>query len=347
MKRWLPIVFALFFLAGCKTGPKQQENREFTLPRYFYKHLKGTYFNMPAVINITRIDTLAYITLIYGSDYRSLVAVVDDFKNKSFTYHLVNNLRSKDTVETWYGKFVNDSTLELNVKIPIRDTTFRFVETYENAARVNVQVFDTTVYYDDTDQELFLYQVNSLNVPGLDFDFLLTLDDLKKQFENSLKSVNDYIKYYNPESANYFYPFYYNTITTVEYNDNNLLVIGENSYQYTGGAHGFENIRYYNIDLQQKRLIRLNEIVRDTVALKKLTYERLVAQDVDLFVDENSMPLPDFFYIIGAKLVVGYNVYTIAPYVTGSLTVEYSFKEIKPLINPDFVKHYFPGLKKF
>ncbi len=334
------VLLAVFSCKSPDNNSVKPQNVE--LPPDFYKHMKGTYFNMPATLNITAVDTFAYITLVYGKDYRTIQATIDDFKSGKFTYHLLQNLKTRDTVETWFGKFTSDSTLALRVKIPVRDTVYTFTEDYAQSAKIHVYRFDTTIYYPNSDQEILIVQTNSLTVDGLHFHFFNNYDQLKQQFDSVYNSIIDLTKDYNPNSSNYFFPFYYNRIMTVEYNDNNLLVVSDNVYLYLGGAHGMNNISYYNIDLKTGKLLKLPDIIKDTNALKKLIYNQLEEQNRFLFVTGDNLPLPSNFYISGKNLMLIYNPYEIAPYSEGQITVEFSFKDLKDIIDSGFIKTYFP-----
>jgi hypothetical protein len=121
-----------------------------------------------------------------------------------------------------------------------------------------------------------------------------------------------------------------------------LLVISSNQYVFMGGAHGSNTLHFYNIDTKDKRLLHLTDVM-DTEGLKQMIWEKLDNKD-QLFVDENSIYVPKNFYIKGRKIYFVYNVYEIAPYVMGSISVEFDFSELEGKIRQDFLKRFYPGI---
>ncbi len=350
MKR---IIFAfvvlIFVFQACKTSENSNKNKikensktAAKLPSSFYKHLTGTYFNMPASIDFMVIDSFAYITLTYGKNYKTICATVDNFKHNKFSYFIRSNLKSFDTLEQWQGKFVNDSTLDLEVIIPIRDTTYRFTENYKNAIRLDVTRFDTTLFYKNTDKELFIYTSNSLTAKNLSFDFMNTASQLRKIYDTVVASFAQYFSTDNPDSKNYFYPLSSNRLMTVQYNNNNLLVISDNNYQFFGGAHGINWINYYNIDLKNRQLLNISDVFTDTLELKNLIYKFLKKKNITLLVSEENMSLTDNFYICGSSIHFVYNPYEIAPYTAGVIDVKFDFKKLLKYLNTSFLKQFFP-----
>jgi hypothetical protein len=132
---------------------------------------------------------------------------------------------------------------------------------------------------------------------------------------------------------------------TVEYNDNNLLVLSDNYYEYLGGAHGNNFIHYYNIDLKSKKLLKLSDILLNTQGLAQEIYNKLEEQGKAkvLFVTAQTIYLPDNFYISGSRLYFVYNPYEIAPFSEGQISVEFTFKELGNRLNPKFLKEHFPN----
>ncbi len=344
------LIFALFISCQSQnknetTQKQKSTEKQLNLPKNFYKHFTGTYFNMPATISFTALDTFAYLTITYGQHYNTITATIQNFKNGKFSYALLQNLKSHDTVETWKGQFTSDSTLELFVSIPIRDTVYKFTEDYSQSIPLQVSRFDTTIYYDTTNKELFIYTSNSLYSNKLSFTFLNDMQQLRKAYDTIYPYYVKYFPSYNPDSKDYFYPLYWNRLMTVEYNEHNLLVLSDNYYQFFGGAHGLNWIKYYNIDVNDNRLLSLSDVLQDTTELPQLIYEKLTAKNIVLFVTKYSIYISKNFYIRGSKLTFVYNPYEVAPYTAGIVEVSFKFKDLKPYLKPQFLQKYFPGIK--
>ncbi len=350
--KYLGLIFLVLFLS-CqnpkKSNPETNKNKtssgQLSLPKNFYKHLTGTYFNMPATISFTALDTFAYLTITYGQNYNTITATIQNFKKGKFSYALLQNLKTHDTVETWKGKFTSDSTLELFVSIPIRDTVYKFVEDYSQSLPLQVSRFDTTLYYDTTRKELFIYKSNSLYSDRLSFSFLNDPKQLRKIYDTIYPYFVKYFPSYNPNSEDYFYPLFWNRLMTVEYNEHNLLVISDNYYEFFGGAHGLNWIKYYNIDVNQNRLLTITDIFKDTTSLPDMIYKKLSSKNIVLFVTKYSTHISKNFYIRGSQITFVYNPYEVAPYTAGIVEVSFKFKEIKPYLRQQFLDKYFPGIK--
>lgn len=120
---------------------------------------------------------------------------------------------------------------------------------------------------------------------------------------------------------------------------NQLLEVGEGDtlvwktflYVYTGGAHGMQSVQYLNIDAKTGAEITLDDLlkpemrdmVRDRIR-EKLSQS---AYGNDLF-DLMAVELPDQFRLGGDSIVFQYQVYEIAPYVSGPIAVSLTKAEL-------------------
>lgn len=117
-----------------------------------------------------------------------------------------------------------------------------------------------------------------------------------------------------------------------------LEVVGEDVlvwktflYVYTGGAHGMQTIQYLNINSETGEEIALDDVlkpemrdmVRDRIR-EKLSQS---AYGNDLF-DLMAVELPDQFRLGGDSIVFQYQVYEIAPYVSGPIAVSLTKAEL-------------------
>ncbi len=129
----------------------------------------------------------------------------------------------------------------------------------------------------------------------------------------------------------------------VRYNADYWLVTESLNASYTGGAHGNYGSSFANIDLAQKRIWKLTDIVADTAALRPLLNDAAIAyfelkpgegMEERMLVDE--VP-PTENVCVGAKgLSFIYNPYEIASYADGQITLYIPYKKLLPLLTPAF-----------
>lgn len=126
----------------------------------------------------------------------------------------------------------------------------------------------------------------------------------------------------------------------------NLLTYSCRYEEYTGGAHGIYMTTFFNLDLRTLMPIRLEDIFVDNYQeiLIDLLYNQLMIDNQvttrqeledlgftttgDLFPTEN-------FYFSPEGIVFYYNVYEIAPYVMGPISITLPFEMINHLLNHD------------
>lgn len=103
-------------------------------------------------------------------------------------------------------------------------------------------------------------------------------------------------------------------------------------YVYTGGAHGMQTIQYLNINPVTGEEIALDDVLkpemRDTVRDRIRAKLSAGAYGNDLF-DLMAVELPDQFRLGGDSIVFQYQVYEIAPYVSGPIAVSLTRDELR------------------
>ena len=108
------------------------------------------------------------------------------------------------------------------------------------------------------------------------------------------------------------------------YNKNNLLSIPITYYQYTGGAHGLNTKISYNINLDSGSAIQLKELFKDgseyQIKVNEYIKEEILKHPEEYFnngEDFKGIKDKQDFYIDNDGIVVYFQVYEIAPYVSG------------------------------
>jgi hypothetical protein len=129
----------------------------------------------------------------------------------------------------------------------------------------------------------------------------------------------------------------------VHYNQDDWLVTELFDAYYTGGAHGNYGSSYANIDLEQKRVWKLTDIVADTAALRPALNDAVIAyfnlkpgQGVAQRLLTDDVPPTENMYIGSKGLSFVYNPYEIASYADGQVTLFIPYRKIFSLLTPAF-----------
>ena len=123
-------------------------------------------------------------------------------------------------------------------------------------------------------------------------------------------------------------------ILNLKSNNGRVFVFEMFHSSYLAGAmHGMYGFTYVSYDAKLDKVLRLTDIVTDTVKLRKVatqslleannvkTMEQLV-EKTGYFIYEPLLPLPSAFYYDGATLQFVYQPYEIASYADGKLDFE-------------------------
>lgn len=150
---------------------------------------------------------------------------------------------------------------------------------------------------------------------------------IKKEAQSQYKEqASDYPLYQYELISNY----------TVKESLKDYLVFQFVDYWYTGGAHGLSQQHYITLDLQNNKIVMLEDLFTDKEnyadQLKKLIIQQIkdrLHQDkvfFDDFYDRIQIKENQNFYVTNnGDLVLVFNVYEIAPYSTG--VVEFRLKK--------------------
>lgn len=123
-----------------------------------------------------------------------------------------------------------------------------------------------------------------------------------------------------------------------------VVVMSEDAYSYTGGAHGMNSTMYYNYNMKNGSFITAKELFTDTTQLRKVLLQKLrkkyklkpsqPLQDVLLVTDSDFYITPNFYLAPGGIGFV-YNPYEIGPYAMGIITIFMSYEDVKTLLKPN------------
>ncbi|MFN3588625.1 MAG: PdaC/SigV domain-containing protein [Spirosomataceae bacterium] len=129
----------------------------------------------------------------------------------------------------------------------------------------------------------------------------------------------------------------------VDYINEKVASITFSTYSFTGGAHPNSAVEVLNISLETGKELGLEEMITDTVALKKVVEEAFIAnekkelQEVvmsDYFFEEG-FALPSSISVKPNGLYFVYSPYEAASYARGYIEFEIPFTKLGTLVNKD------------
>jgi hypothetical protein len=149
----------------------------------------------------------------------------------------------------------------------------------------------------------------------------------------STPTINAILKDFNSEFVNFKkdYPEASEPVwelhieTEIIYQSTDVITIAINTYEFKGGAHGNDKIKFLNLNAKTGVIFNKNEIIKDTSDFRNLA--KTYFEDA-LDIEEDHLTLKDFFFgkpfqlpeNIGFSddgLILLYNVYEIASYDQG------------------------------
>ena len=126
-----------------------------------------------------------------------------------------------------------------------------------------------------------------------------------------------------------------------------LATVVLNSSHYLGGAHGASAQRYYNFDLEQQTLVKLDDIIAEKQkakleaqayeALKVWVMESKLAKDVAEYEQAWKFTLTDNFYLAKEGLILQYAEYEIGPYVVGLPRLMIPYAQLQGVLTPQYL----------
>jgi hypothetical protein len=123
-----------------------------------------------------------------------------------------------------------------------------------------------------------------------------------------------------------------------------MAVVSRNREYYLGGAHGMREKKYFVIDLEENRRLRINDLPREGAepalrgeveeALRELTGLKSGEALSGGGFFEDTVKIPDNFFLSPGGLGFRWDPYEIAPYVMGPIEVIIPAEKARPLLSP-------------
>lgn len=162
--------------------------------------------------------------------------------------------------------------------------------------------------------------------------------------------AREYLSMYGTES---FYSFSNYQQLGIARHDERVVSLLALSSLYSGGTHPISVQVAYNLDIENRRILRLEDILTESGAGE---LSKLVLAGVDekfapidggngLFDDyaatiETSMTygnMTAYWYLNDAGLVIFYNQYELGPYAAGIIKVELPYEELDGILKPEYL----------
>ncbi|MCY6485014.1 DUF4163 domain-containing protein [Clostridium aestuarii] len=191
------------------------------------------------------------------------------------------------------------------------------------------------------------------------------VEEINKKIENDVmnfkKDIEDMAKEYSKDAKKEGWkirPYDASTYYQVFYKENNILSISVTFGEYTGGAHGYCEMKTYNVDLETGKEIALKDIFKDgtnykDIINKEIKKQRAAAakqlkEDVEKngeeYSEENALYFQfkgisekQSFYIQQGSIVIYFGLYEIAPYSSGIPEFKISLSQFKDKVKDEFL----------
>lgn len=175
--------------------------------------------------------------------------------------------------------------------------------------------------------------------------------DYASNSENLLQYAQDHL---TNVGAEYFYSFSNYQEVGVARHDTRVVSLMVLSSVYSGGAHPNAVQTTWNLDLEEKKLLRLEDVIHPDMVevLAEMVKQRI--DDKFVALGENALfsdygdtisrsffgePMTPYWYFNDQGLVIFYNQYELGPYAAGIIKTQIDYPELEGILRED----YFPG----
>jgi hypothetical protein len=159
----------------------------------------------------------------------------------------------------------------------------------------------------------------------------------RKELEPTFKQEAD-------SSVMQWYNYYRAIHGKVKYEKGELLTYCLDVNEYTGGAHNIYASNFENYDLKKMKTLRLNDLFvagytnkLTALIIRQLMKDKEVKTQEELtekgYGSTGSIAPTENFFFDDKGISFFYNVYEIAPFALGTVTIHLSFSQLKGLMN--------------
>ncbi len=388
MKYLIPLcLFGLLIVSACNNAKNNTANNESSdstkttetvLPENFYKRLTGTIAGKPVVMNLQKVNGDYDGNYYYDGSWLNLASdtlIGKDSvvlrENSFYDYYFDQNAKQPHLALKWAGN--------------------RFKGSWQSGDKTKTHQVLLTEEYPEGSYEFTagIYQDSAKAFTGkskspsaqISFEYLQPKkqDEQANWLDTELKRISGiksnteretgfktiaqaYFKDYKSEVADQqkngrtndfeaWMNYTNNSQQSISYNGNGYVVIDFLADSYTGGAHGNYSSTMYCLDVQNKKQMILNDVIKiDSNTLQRILEKNfrkeynIKANDaLNTVLFDNYLKPNKNFYFNNSGLAFMYNPYEVASYAQGQIVVFIPFTELKPYLLPAFVARM--GLK--
>lgn len=120
----------------------------------------------------------------------------------------------------------------------------------------------------------------------------------------------------------------------ITYNQNDILITEHGYYFYEGGAHGMYGSSYTHYDLQNKKIIRLEDLLTSQYKTVLAPILLKKARELNISLLSDTVEPTENFLLSSTAITFLYQPYEIASYADGIVEIPVSYQEIKEILKP-------------
>lgn len=335
MEKIISILFIAILISSCKSRQQNEINS--------YRHLEGNLSEKSINLDLHFMDSL-----VNGSYY---------FDSDENPQQVSGYLRNDSLILESFSTNENDNILKFKgiwkqhefVGRCNDSMSFKIMETYKNGSDKFTLIHSIDSVVDSTSHITISHaEFNSIEALGTSKDFIQ--QSIYHLFLDSLfhGTMQDFIQHtlddYTPTDSMELdimkqNPYDFTNNLEIIYNKNNRIILSASTYQYMGGAHGNTYTNFVSLDLINKKLITINDVLTpEEIAGLNLKFEHAFrnkyalnsTDSLNTILFDNAINfVNDNYYITEKGIGFLYNQYEIAAYAIGQITLYLTFDELK------------------
>lgn len=228
---------------------------------------------------------------------------------------------------------------------------------------IHIDTNNKTYYFEDGDDEYLFLQYCTVTVEGDEYE------NLKRNIENwSLERSEGLRSLYtsfeesaaaDAQNSEEFYGYSLYQTVSVARSDERVVSLLDDTYQYTGGAHGTAYREGVNFDSQSGKQLAFKDIFSDYENFKEEASERIIYYLKENYGEElfddyietvEGMWQDDMepeWYLDGSGIAIVLQEYSVGPYVIGTPEIHLSYSEFKHYIKEAYLPGTSEGVARF
>lgn len=346
---YILINILLLFNACTEKTTTQEREKEIEKNSFFYKHFTGTIDNKSAHMDITVSNDTMLNGYVYVEGYNFPIYINGIWNNKNIVAYIDSSEDNRNIDQEYITDSMMGTWQNKQLDVLFAGKKCLMKENYDNGSFA----FSILTKEDSTVDPRSKKTISNdkITMP------LLKDQSMQKWFSQQLYTlmgdtafdgdINKFITKHttieipnDTDELNMMIerPYYGEFIYQVLYNNNKRIGISIGSSTYYGGAHPFYHESYINLDMKNKKIILLTDVL-DQSQLKRLPeivksiFRKKYLPNGEPFTDicfEEEPPLVNDNYLITDKgIKFFYNQYEIAAYAAGVFSVFVPFEAIK------------------